>query len=568
MDAVTRPLARAGRPFLPPRAAPSLSPAPNLARAVACRPSARSVRPRRIHAAAAAAAPDATPPASTPPIDHVAAVRAGLADPDAVLVAQTAPAVRVAIAEAVGLPPGSLAPGQLVAGLRRLGFKRVFDVALGADLTICEEAMELLARLQAAVSSGGGSGGGPAGSGSAADHPTPGPLPLLTSCCPGWVSLVEHSYPELIPHLSTCKSPHMMLGRVIKHHLAPLDARLMGGNDKDPSRLQVVSIMPCVRKQGEADRPWYAEGGDPPRRDVDHVLTTVEVAGLLTEAGIDLSSLKPEPYDDPLGAQSGSGVLFGTTGGVMEAALRTVAEAVSGEPLPKLEFTAVRGLDGVREAAITIRPRKASLPPSSSDPITAGAALTLPPGVEEVTVRVAVANGLGNAKKLVKAVQAGEAHYDFVEVMACPGGCLGGGGQPRSADKDALAKRQAALYALDAGAPLRRSHANPVVRRLYDAFLDHPLSPAAEEHLHTHYVAGGPEAAGGSGGSGESGAPPPPPPPQALDAALARGALADALAARAAGRGADPAASGDDGHHRQCDFCGAAVDCREEGGAK
>jgi iron only hydrogenase large subunit-like protein len=484
-------------------------------------------------------------------------VRAGLADPAATLVAQTAPAVRVAIAETVGLPPGSVAPGQLVAGLRRLGFKRVFDVALGADLTICEEAMELLARLQAALSSGSGAGGG-----GDDDRPTPGPLPLLTSCCPGWVGLVEKSYPELIPHLSTCKSPHMMLGRVIKHHLAPLAGR-------DPASLQVVSIMPCVRKQGEADRPWYAEGSDPPRRDVDHVLTTVELAALLTDAGIDVSTLEAEPYDDPLGAQSGSGVLFGTTGGVMEAALRTVAEAVGGEALPKLEFTAVRGLEGVREATVTIRLRKAGSGGGgdvSANPVTSGAGLTLPPGVDEVTVRVAVANGLGNAKKLVKAVQAGEAHYDFVEVMACPGGCLGGGGQPRSADKEVLAKRQQALYSLDAGAPVRRSHANPVIQDLYDKFLDHPLSPAAEEHLHTHYVAGGPEEGGGGGGrnaaAAAAAAKAAATAPAARDAALARGALADALAARAAERGASPPDAPPPDHH-QCDFCGAAVDCRE-----
>ena len=453
-----------------------------------------------------AASPSNTAP--TAPIDHVAAVAAALADhsPTALaLIAQTAPAVRVAIAEAVGLPPGTtVSPGQLVAGLRKLGFTKVYDVALGADLTICEEAMELLDRLQAAV------GGGKAAAASA-------PLPLLTSCCPGWVGLVEKSYPELIPHLSTCRSPHLMLGRVIKHDLAPLAGL-------DPDRVRVVSIMPCVRKQGEADRPWFQESG---RRDVDHVLTTVEVGQMFKEAGVDLTVLEPEPYDAPLGAESGSGVLFGSSGGVMEAALRTVAEAVSGEPLPRLEFTAVRGLEGVKEAAVTVRPRRGQADPSN--PITAGAVLTLPPGVEEVTLHVAVANGLGNAKKLVKAVQAGEAHYEMIEVMACPGGCVGGGGMPRSADKEVLAKRQAALYSLDAAAPLRRSHANPVVRELYRSFLDRPLSPAAHEHLHTHYVAGGVEE-----GSGEGTKVSPAPPPSIPDS------------------------------HHQCDFCGATVDCREK----
>ncbi len=475
--------------------------------------------PRRPATLRHATPADTAPTTTTPPsVDHVAAVSAALAEAaspgELTLIAQTAPAVRVAIAEAVGLPPGTVSPGQLVAGLKALGFAKVYDVTLGADLTICEEAMELLDRLQASVTAAGGKDGG-----AGASSPAAAPLPLLTSCCPGWVGLVEKSYPELVPHLSTCRSPHMMLGRVIKHDLAPLAGL-------DPDKVRVVSIMPCLRKQGEADRPWFEEGG---RRDVDHVLTTVEVGRLFQAAGIDLASLAPEPYDAPLGAQSGSGVLFGSTGGVMEAALRTVAEAVSGEPLPKLEFSAVRGLEGVKEAAVTVRPRPPGTPPSDpGNRVTGGAALTLPPGVEEVTLHVAVANGLGNAKKLVKAVQAGEAHYEAIEVMACPGGCIGGGGQPRSADKDVLAARQAALYALDAGTPtVRRSHANPVVQELYRSLLGAPLSPAAHEHLHTHFMAGGVEEGGGGGGGGGG------------------------------------AAAGPAPHH--CDFCGAAMDCREGG---
>jgi iron-only hydrogenase group A len=348
-----------------------------------------------------------------------------------VVVAQVAPAVRVAIAEAVGLQPGDVGTGHLVAGLRAIGFDYVFDTLVGADLTIIEEGHELLHRLQSA----------------------PRRQPMFTSCCPGWIALVEKSNPELIPFLSTCKSPQLMLGAVIKNWFA----RTVG---RAPEDVSCVSIMPCVRKQSEADRS----------RDVDHVVTTTELGKVFLDRGVRLRDLPESAFDSPLGVGSGGAQLFGTTGGVMEAALRTVYEVVTETPMERLAYADVRGLEGVKESTLVLKPG-----PSFAQ---FGDALEL---------RVAVANGLGNAKKLIKAMADGAKTYDFVEVMACPGGCVGGGGQPRSADKQVLAKRQAALYDLDERNALRRPHENPQAQVLYAEFLGEPNGPVAHELLHTHY---------------------------------------------------------------------------------
>ena len=300
--------------------------------------------------------------------------------------------------------------------------------------------------------------------------------------------MVEKSNPELIPYLSTCKSPQMMMGAVLKNYFAAQAGVA-------PADVVSCSVMPCVRKQGEADRGWFAtaasgsgegaEGGDSRvARDVDHVITTVELGNILKERVIDIASLPESEYDDPLGAGSGGGVLFGTTGGVMEAALRTVYELVSGQPMERLAFEEVRGLDGVKEATVAI--------PVAQGDDSPFKALEASPGAG-VTLRIAVANGLGNAKKVIKGVQDGTLAYDFVEVMACPGGCIGGGGQPRSTDKGILAKRQMAMYALDERSVIRRSHENPAVQLLYKNWLGKPNGHLAHEKLHTHYVAGGAE---------------------------------------------------------------------------
>eukprot|EP00195_Chlamydomonas_chlamydogama_P017097 CAMPEP_0202897236 /NCGR_PEP_ID=MMETSP1392-20130828/6048_1 /ASSEMBLY_ACC=CAM_ASM_000868 /TAXON_ID=225041 /ORGANISM="Chlamydomonas chlamydogama, Strain SAG 11-48b" /LENGTH=501 /DNA_ID=CAMNT_0049582823 /DNA_START=206 /DNA_END=1711 /DNA_ORIENTATION=+ len=372
------------------------------------------------------------------------------------VVCQVAPAVRVSIGEAFGLAPGALTTGKLVTGLKMLGFDYVFDTLFSADLTIMEEGYELLHRLTAHLD------GKPA-----ADEP----MPMFTSCCPGWVAMVEKSYPDLIPYLSTAKSPQMMMGSVIKNFFAD-------EVQKKPEEITMVSVMPCVRKQGEADREWYTSAG---ARDVDHVITTVELAKIFQDRGIKLEELEDSEFDDPLGVGSGGGLLFGTTGGVMEAALRTVYEAVTGAPMGRVVFEEVRGMDGIKEATINIKP-------------TEGAAFKkYDPTGEGLNLRIAVANGLGNAKKLITNMKAGTAHYDFVEVMACPAGCIGGGGQPRSTDKQILGKRQQAMYAIDERLTIRRPHDNPFIQRLYSKWLGEPLSHKAHDMLHTHFVAGGPE---------------------------------------------------------------------------
>nr|WNF20718.1 hydrogenase [synthetic construct] len=374
-----------------------------------------------------------------------------------VLIAQVAPAVRVAIAESFGLAPGAVSPGKLATGLRALGFDQVFDTLFAADLTIMEEGTELLHRLKEHLEA----------------HPhSDEPLPMFTSCCPGWVAMMEKSYPELIPFVSSCKSPQMMMGAMVKTYLS----EKQGIPAKD---IVMVSVMPCVRKQGEADREWFCVS-EPGVRDVDHVITTAELGNIFKERGINLPELPDSDWDQPLGLGSGAGVLFGTTGGVMEAALRTAYEIVTKEPLPRLNLSEVRGLEGIKESTLHLTPG-----PTSPFKAFAGADGT------GITLNIAVANGLGNAKKLIKQLAAGESKYDFIEVMACPGGCIGGGGQPRSADKQILQKRQAAMYDLDERAVIRRSHENPLIGALYEKFLGEPNGHKAHELLHTHYVAGG-----------------------------------------------------------------------------
>ena len=367
--------------------------------------------------------------------DSTKAVWRALQDEDKFVVAQTAPAVRAAIGEEFGMPIGSLVTGKMVAALKRLGFDKVFDTNTGADLTIMEEGTELIHRIQ-----------------------NGGKLPMITSCSPGWVRYVENSYPELTDHLSTAKSPHQMFGAVLKTYYA----QKMG---IDPSKIFVVSVMPCVGKKAEADREEMQVDG---LRDVDAVITTREAARMMKEAGIDLSKLADEEFDNPTGEATGAAVIFGTTGGVMEAALRTVSEVLTGKELENVEFENVRGeVNGIKEATVQIG---------------------------ELEVKVAVANGLKNAGKIMDMIEKGEAPYHFVEIMACPGGCVTGGGQPihdakTRATVDIHGLRKKALYEADKNLPRRKSHENPVIKELYDEYLGTPGSELAHKLLHTHYHA-------------------------------------------------------------------------------
>jgi len=360
---------------------------------------------------------------------HIQRVWDALDNPDLHVIVQTAPAVRVAIGEEFGMPAGSLVTDKLVAGLRRLGFDKVFDTDFTADLTIMEEGYELLHRIK-----------------------TGGTLPLLTSCSPGWINFIEHFYPELLPHVSSCKSPQQMFGALAKTYYA----EKIGA---DPKNIYVVSVMPCTAKKYESDRAEMNSSGF---RDVDAVLTTREAATMMKQIGINLQDLPEEEYDAPLGISTGAAVIFGATGGVMEAALRTVYEVLTGKTLEDIEIKAVRGLDGVKEAEIEI----------------AG-----------LNVRAAVANGLANARELMKKIVAGEAHYHFIEIMACPGGCIGGGGQPVPTSAEIRKKRAAAIYRADQAKTIRKSHENPAVQQLYKEFLGEPNSHKAHELLHTHYTA-------------------------------------------------------------------------------
>ncbi|MBR3844274.1 MAG: [Clostridia bacterium] len=367
--------------------------------------------------------------------DSIDAVWAALGNPDLHVVVQPAPAVRASIGEEFGLPMGVAQTGKMVAAMRRLGFDKVFDTDFAADLTIMEEGTELLERL---------------GDKNAA-------LPMITSCSPGWIKYCETFYPEFIPNLSSCKSPHEMLGAVIKSYYAEK-------NNIDPKNIYVVSVMPCTAKKYEAARPELSHDK---MQDVDAVLTVRELARMIKQAGIDFARLADEDFDEVLGDSTGAGVIFGATGGVMEAALRTVYEIVTGKTLEKVEFEAVRGTEGIKEAEVDLDGR---------------------------TVRVAVAHSTGNAKKLLDAVKAGEKQYDFIEIMGCPGGCVTGGGQPIVSAKDLMylnvkELRAKALYDEDAGKALRKSHENPSVKKIYDEYFEKPGSHKSHELLHTTYVA-------------------------------------------------------------------------------
>ncbi|MCR4427079.1 MAG: NADH-dependent [FeFe] hydrogenase, group A6 [Firmicutes bacterium] len=360
-------------------------------------------------------------------VDSTGEVWRALADPAKHVVVQTAPAIRVALGEEFGLAPGSIVTGQMVAALRALGFDRVFDTDFTADLTIMEEGHELLERLT-----------------------TGGVLPMITSCSPGWIKFIEHFYPDMLANLSTCKSPQQMFGALAKTYYAE-KAGL------DPKDIFVVSVMPCTAKKFECKRPEMNSSG---YQDVDAVLTTREVARMIREVGLDISRMEPEDYDKPLGISTGAAVIFGATGGVMEAALRTVYEVVTKEELPSLDFESVRGIEGVKEAVVQ---------------------------VGEVPVRVAVAHGLGNARRLLDKVRAGDASYHFIEIMACPGGCIGGGGQPIGTDLERRLERIRAIYEADRGLPIRKSHENPAILALYEEFLGKPLGERSHHLLHTHY---------------------------------------------------------------------------------
>ncbi len=364
-----------------------------------------------------------------------------LANPDKFVIVQTAPAIRVGIGEAMGMDPGSLVTGQMVAGLRRLGFAKVLDTQFTADLTIMEEGHELIRRIK--------------------EH---GALPMITSCSPGWIKFAEHFFPGPLDHLSTCKSPQQMFGAVAKTYYA---AKL----GIDPRKMVVVSIMPCTAKKFEAGRPemksafeyWKdkrAWSDDDAFYDVDYVLTTRELARMFKETGVRFASLAPEEFDSPLGESTGAAVIFGATGGVMEAALRTAYEVLTGSPLPDVNFLAVRGMEGIREAEVAINGS---------------------------TVKVAVAHTLKNARRLLEQIERGESPYAFIEIMTCPGGCLGGGGQPIPTTWDIRRRRAESIYREDVNKPLRKSHENPEVAKLYQEFLSEPLGEVSHHLLHTTY---------------------------------------------------------------------------------
>jgi iron-only hydrogenase group A len=368
-------------------------------------------------------------------------------DTDKHVVVQTAPAVRVALGEDLGYDPGQRVTGKMVSALRQLGFDSVLDTDFTADLTIMEEGTELLTRLKKILVEG--------------DKTLA--LPMFTSCSPGWIKFIEHKFPQMLPNLSTCKSPQQMFGALAKTFYARK-------RNIDPSKIVSVSIMPCTAKKFEADRPEMRSSG---YKDVDYVLTTRELAVMIKQAGIDFRTLEDEHYDSVMGDSTGAAVIFGATGGVMEAALRTAYEIVTGRAVPfkNLDITPVRGMEGVKEATIRIEGTTADWS-----------------FLEGVDLKVAIAHGLVNANNLMKAIVEGEASYHFIEIMACPGGCIGGGGQPIPTSMEIRQKRMAAIYSEDLNLPLRKSHENPEVVAIYKEFLEKPNGHKSHELLHTHYV--------------------------------------------------------------------------------
>ncbi len=353
-----------------------------------------------------------------------------LNDPKKHVIVQVAPAVRVAIGEMFGMKPGEISTGKLVSSLRALEFDAVFDTDFAADLTIMEEATELIHRIQHG-----------------------GRLPMLTSCCPAWVKFFEHQFPDLLDIPSTCKSPQIMFGAIAKTYYAQQTKR-------DSKDIVVVSVMPCLAKKAEAARPELTKDS---QSNVDIVITTRELGHMLLEAGIDFANLKDNDFDQMMGESSGASVIFGTTGGVIEAAVRTAYEWLTNKPLDKVDFKELRGFEGVRSATVSIGDMK---------------------------LRIGIAHGLGNARKLLENIQNGISQFDAIEIMACPGGCIGGGGQPyHHGDISILKQRQMALYQEDANKHIRKSHENPAIIKLYDEFLGKPNSNKAHDLLHTYYTA-------------------------------------------------------------------------------
>lgn len=356
-----------------------------------------------------------------------------LADPKKRVIVQTAPAVRVALGKDFGFSSQSVT-GKMVSALRQLGFDYVFDTDFAADLTIMEEGTELLGRLNSYLKGDKGV-----------------QIPLMTSCCPGWVSFAEQHYPEILPHLSSAKSPQQMFGAVAKNYFAPK----LGIDRKD---LVVVSVMPCVAKKFECAREEFSTDGD---RDVNISITTRELAHLIRYANIDFANLEESEFDRPLGESTGAAVIFGATGGVIEAACRTAYEVQTGKPLPKIDFVELRGFDGIRSATIDF---------------------------DGTPINIGIAHGLANARKLVEDVKAGRSQYHAIEVMACPGGCIGGGGQPyHRGNMGVIRERMASIYKEDADKPIRKSHENPYIKQLYSDFFGQPCSHLAHELLHTSY---------------------------------------------------------------------------------
>ena len=353
-----------------------------------------------------------------------------LHDPDTHVMVQIAPAVRVSVGEEIGLPSGLISNGKLVSATKHLGFNRVYDTNFTADLTIMEEGTELISRIK-----------------------NGGVLPLMTSCCPGWINLAEQEYPEILPHISSCKSPQQMFGTLAKTYYA-------SKMDIDPEKIYVVSVMPCTAKKYEATRDDLRIDGKNP--DVDIVLTTRELGKMYRQMGIDFDHIEDMEFDNPFGITTGAAALFGATGGVTEAALRTVYEIINKEPLENLDLHDVRGMEGIKEASVQLN---------------------------GLTVKVAVSHSLSNAKKLIEDVIAGTSPYGFIEIMACPGGCIGGGGQPYGTTNEVRMKRLASTYEVDGNMVYRKSHENPAIKALYKEYLVEPNSKRAHHLLHTGYNA-------------------------------------------------------------------------------
>lgn len=355
-----------------------------------------------------------------------------LKDPDSYVVVQTAPAVRVALGEEFGMKIGTNVTGKMVTALKRLGFDKVFDTNTGADFTIMEEANEFIKRFK-----------------------NEDELPMITSCCPGWIKYIESNYPELLPHLSSCKSPHQMFGEIVKTYFAKKE-------NIDPKKIYMVSVMPCIAKKFESKRDEMQNDG---LMDVDNVITTRELARMIKQANIEFTELEDSEFDNPMGEATGAAAIFGTTGGVMEAALRTAQDILTGEDLEKINFEQVRGGDGIKKATINIAGKD---------------------------IKVVAASGLANAKKIMEEIKNGEADYKFVEIMACPGGCVMGGGQPIKTSKiranvDVRKLRAESLYSIDERSVIRKSHENPILKKIYEEYLHNPGSEEAEKILHTTY---------------------------------------------------------------------------------